>query len=272
MEKSRIYENFLDIIESKYTSEDTLNTYSNVAENFIFDRHPNSIDCLTSKYIKRYLLSIKKEKSVSSHNQVLSVIKIIYRDVLRQKYKVEDIKPIQQNRKLKQLPTKRELSVGLNKIKNLKHYTIILTLLSTGIRMNELLCIRILDVDTENKRILIYKGKGGKSRFVDLNSTLISKLREYYKQFKPKYYLFEGKSGIKYTDSSVNKFIKKYFGQHYHAHLFRHYWFTYMINKDINNHKLKNMGGHKSQKSTDWYYQYSEESLEHNINPINELI
>ena len=47
---------------------------------------------------------------------------------------------------------------------------------------------------------------------------------------------------------------------------------TKMINKDTNPHKLQNMSGHKSYKSVTWYYQYSEDSLEHEINPIKELV
>lgn len=272
MEKSIIYEKFLDVIESKFTSESTLNTYANVANKFIYSHHPNSVECLTNKYLKRFLLDIKTAKSVSSYNQYLSVIKIIYRDVLRQKQKIDSIKPIKQNRKLKVLPTKRLIGEVLNNISNIKHYTIILTFICTGIRISELLNIRILDVDSDNKRILIFKGKGDVSRYVDLNNTLLEQLKRYYMRYKPKYYLFGDSKGNRYSKSSVNKFIKKYFGESYHAHLFRHYWFTYMINNDINPQKLKHMGGHRSQKSTDWYYQYSEESLEHDINPVNELI
>lgn len=270
MEKSRILENFLDVIESKYTSEATLKTYNNVVENFIYDKHPNSIDCLTSKYIKRYLLEIKNSKSVSSYNQYLSVIKILYRDVLNQKYKVEKIKPIKQSRKLKNLPTYKDVRNALDKIKNIKHKSIILLLLSTGIRMNELINIRILDVDSQRNRILIYKGKGGRSRFVPLANGLIELLRNYYKLYKPKYYLFEGAHG-KYSASSVNKIIKKYIGEQCHAHILRHAFCTYMIDKDTNIKRLKNMTGHKSDASLEWYYQYTENSLELNINPINEI-
>ena len=94
---------------------------------------------------------------------------------------------------------------------------------------------------------------------------------EYYKKYRPKYYLFEGQFGGKYTSSSISKFLKKYFGEHFHAHLLRHNYATYMINDDAHPEKLRHAMGHESQKTTAWYYQYSEQTLLRNRNPINEL-
>ena len=271
MEKSIIIEKFSDTIVSKYTSECTLKTYDSLAQRFIYDNHPDSINNLTSEYIKKYLINILNKKSISSYNQMLSVLKILYRDVFNQKYKINKIRPMRCSRKLKSLLSKRDISIALNNIKNLKHYTIIMTLLSTGVRISELLNIEINDVDSYKSRILIRNGKGQKSRFVSLNPKLLSQLRSYYKQYRPTNYLFEGVNN-KYSKSSVSKFIKKYFGKECHAHLFRHLFISYMINKDVNIHRLKHMTGHKSDKTLEWYYQYTDNSIENTINPINELI
>ena len=165
------------------------------------------------------------------------------------------------------MPSKVEISNTINAIKNVKHYTIILTLLSTGVRISELLNLRLKDIEADNNRILIRDGKGSKSRFFSLNKHLLNKLRLYYELYKPKCYLFEGTSG-RYSKSSTNKMIKKHFGNNCHAHIFRH---LYMINEDVNIHRLKNMTGHKNENTLNWYYQYTEMSRENNINPLNEL-
>jgi integrase/recombinase XerD len=267
MKKSNILTEFSEIIHSRFTSKATLKTYSKVAEKFIHDNHPDSIDKLTKDYLLRYL----NQFNPSYFNQYLSVLKILYKDVFKQKYKLKDIKPIKVERKLKNIPSSYMIKSVLDNIKNIKHYTIIITFASTGIRMDELLNIRLLDVDSNKMKILILKGKGGRSRFIKLDKKLLKQFKIYYEIYKPKYYLFEGQKKDKYTSSSVNKFIKKHFGEDYHAHLFRHYYMTYMINNDVNPHKLQNMSGHKSYKSVTWYYQYSDDALEHNINPINEL-
>ncbi len=272
MEKSIINLSFSDIIVSKFTSEATLKTYDSLAYRFIYDKHPDSIDKLTIDYIKKYLINILNTKSIPSYNQMLSVLKILYRDVLNQKHKLLKIKPIKIKRKLKNIPKTSEINSILKTVNNVKHYTIIITFASTGIRMDELLNIRILDINSDKMKILILKGKGGYSRFIKMDKILLEQFKTYYKIYKPKYYLFEGQKGHKYTNSSINKFIKKHFGNYYHAHLFRHYWMSYMINKDVNPHKLQNMSGHKSYTSVTWYYQYSEDALEHEINPINELV
>ena len=138
--------------------------------------------------------------------------------------------------------------------------------------MSELLNIKIKDVDAENNKILITKGKGGLSRFVPLTDDLLILLRTYYKKYHPKHYLFEGKDNTKYTPSSVNKMIKNKLDADAHAHLYRHLFATYMINKGINHFKLKELLGHSNEKSTAWYYQYDNNNIEIGINPINELI
>jgi integrase len=271
MKKSEILEKFQEYIVSKYTSEATLKTYDNIAQKFISNKHPTDLYNLTLRYIQRYLIDIKEQKSTSSYNQYLSVLKILYREVLNQKYKLYKIKPIKQNRKLKNLFTLNQILNVVNTITNEKHKAIILTLFSTGIRMAELLDVKISDVDSEKNRILIQHGKGNKSRFVPANDELLHVLRKYYKIYKPKIYLFGDKKGNKYSASSVNKVIKKHFGKQYHAHMFRHWYLTYMIEKDVNIKRIKLISGHSSDKSVEHYYQYTEKSLEVNINPINEL-
>lgn len=271
MRKSDILENFQEYIVTHYTSESTLKTYSYVAEKFIYDKHPTDLYNLTKNYIRTYLISVKGESSYSKHNQYLSVIKIIYNSVLRQKYKVRGFKPIRVERKLKNLPSHAYLKQTLQSIPNTKHKAMLSILIGTGIRKSELFNIRILDVDSNRNCILINKGKGGKSRFVSLNKHILSDLRTYYKQYRPKYYLFEGQYGCKYTASSLDKIVKKYFGKEYHPHLFRHYYISYMINNNIHPNRLMNSTGHRSTKSVTWYYQYSENAIEHSINPLNEI-
>ena len=221
MEKSIIIEKFSEALLSKFTSEATINTYYAIGCKFINHKHNDAIDRLTKEYLSKYLLTIKKNLSVASYNQYMSVIKILYRDILNQPHKVSKFHPIKQERKLKILFSDDEIKNALSKINNVKHKAIILTLYSTGIRMSELLDIKISDVDGVNNRILIRNGKGNKSRFVPLNNHLIDYLRLYYKAYKPKTYLFEGDNG-KYSKSSVNKVIKKHVGEIYHAHYFRH--------------------------------------------------
>jgi integrase len=270
MKKPIIILEFSETLHAKFTSKATINTYLNVGNNFIYDNHPDSIDKLTKGYIQTYLLSIKIKKSASSYNQYLSALKILYRDVFDQNYKLREIKPIKVKRKLKNLPSFKDVSSKLDNIKNIKHKAIILTIISTGVRMSELLNIKIQDVDSENNRILIIEGKGGKSRFVPLTEELLYLLRLYYKSYKPKCYLFEYKDK-QYSKSSVSKVIKNKLDKNAHAHLYRHLFATYMINKGVNHFKLKELLGHESERSTAWYYQYDNNNIETNINPINEF-
>jgi integrase len=267
MKKSEIINNFQELLERNYRSEATRKTYLSYAKRFVYDKHPTDIQNLSNDYLIKYLTDILNIDHVSMYNQLFSVLKLLYCVVLKQKHKLKNEKPIKQERKLKQLPVYEKVLFSIGRIKNLKHRAILSVLLSTGVRMNELLNIKIYDVDSANKRILVRNGKGGKGRYVPLVDELLVVLREYYSKYHPKERLFEGVNG-KYSSTSVNKMIKSIYGDKCHAHIFRHLFVTYMINKGVNIKKLKQITGHKSDRSLEWYYVYTPESIELEINPL----
>ena len=128
---------------------------------------------------------------------------------------------------------------------------------------------KLSDIDRKRNRIKVY-GKGNKYRHVACKHDLLKVFEKYYREFKPKIYLFEGLNG-KYSKSSVNKLIKKYFGKQYSAHTFRAVYSTYLVDNNVNDRKASNMLGHESEKTIKHYYRYSERSLELEINPLNEV-
>jgi integrase/recombinase XerD len=82
---------------------------------------------------------------------------------------------------------------------NLKHKTIITTIYSCGLRLSELLELKIFDIRSEQDCIVIRQSKGNKDRIVMLSPKLLDLLREYYKKYKPKEYVFEGQLGGKFV-------------------------------------------------------------------------
>jgi len=146
MEKSKLLEKVSDYIDLNYESECTRNIYKSYSKKFINSSHPDSIEKLTNVYLVKYLLSIKQSGKYSQYNQYVSVLKIIYNDVLEQK-KLKDVQCVKIYPKLKKLPNIKEVFDKIMAIKNIKHLTILMTALKTGLRVSELLNIKLSDID-----------------------------------------------------------------------------------------------------------------------------
>lgn len=271
MKKSTILEKFSNEVKKKGQSENTRNIYNSLAKIFILDNHPDTIDKLSFDYLDKYLLSILDDKSPSSYNQYLSVLKILYRDVLNHKYKLSKLKPIKIKRQVKDVFSIDYFLDCVGNVENKKHRTIFLFLISTGVRISELLNVKLSDIKRNDNKILIRNGKGGRSWFAPARDDLILLLEKYYIEFNPKEFLFEGSPFKKYSNSSVNSIIKKHFGKQYSCHDFRRYYITYMIDNNVNPDKLSPQIGHLSRRSIDHYYRYSNKSIEREINPIREM-
>jgi len=91
--------------------------------------------------------------------------------------------------------SKDEVADVLGSIDNFKHRTIIMLIYSTGARVSESVNIKLTDIDSRRMQVNIQEGKGLKQRQVPLSPVLLSVLRDYYKEYKPGHYLFEGAGG-----------------------------------------------------------------------------
>ena len=268
MKKPKILEDFSNFLLRKYQSKDTIKTYLAICRKFIFKTHPDTIEKLTEIYLTNYLSSIRKSHySISTYNQYLAVLKLIYCELLGQN-KLKCERSIKQFPRLKNLPSPKYVIEKINSIKNVKHKTILKTLLTTGIRMNELLNIKLCDIKRNSMQILITHAKGNRSEFVILTESLLIQIEKYYRVYKPKKYLFEGVTEKKYSASSVNKIVKKNIGNQYSAHWLRAIAITYLINQKEPLHRTKLFSRHKSDKSISWYYHYDKNT----INEIRELM
>lgn len=98
-------------------------------------------------------------------------------------------------RKEQKLPcvlSREEILSIINHVSNFKHKTILLTIYSSGLRISEALNLKISNIDSKNMRIKVNSGKGIKDRYTILGEENLNLLREYYKLFRPKSYLFAG--------------------------------------------------------------------------------
>jgi site-specific recombinase XerD len=225
------------ICEQKFTnlnySEKTKNNYMSHIKRFVSDMgdkriiHLNSNDFQT--YIDNYSFT-----SVSQQNQVISSIKFIYEKVLNKKYdKVKFDRP----RKEKHFPRVIDSTLiinNLSKIENLKHKAILTLTYSVGLRVSEVVNLKIEDIDSKRMLIHIKDGKGKKDRFVPLSQTVLDLLRIYFKKYNPKEYLFNGQNSSQYSIRSCQEIYKKYIDNNSSIHNLRHSCFTGLVENGTN--------------------------------------
>jgi len=246
---------FLKIYKQKlkylnYTNR-TIEIYSHYINKFLdsVNKYPQHLVASDfQKYLDNFNFS-----SISQQNQIINAIKFAYERVLNKKYNKINFKRPKKEKHLPQIIDKEYLLKQIGKIRNLKHKAIISLAYSCGLRVSEVINLKIIEIDSKRMIININQTKGRKDRIVPLSIKILELLREYFKEFKPKEYLFNGQKSLKYTASSCNKLVKKYLGEQYHFHLLRHSCFTALLESGVDLRIIQKIAGHSSSKTTEIY-------------------
>jgi site-specific recombinase XerD len=240
-------------------SENTKNIYIHYIEEFI-NGLTKQIVHLSSTDFQEYINNYKFT-SISQQNQVISSIKFLYEKVLNKKYRKIDFTRPRNEKRLPQIIEKDFLLNKIDEIKNIKHKTIISLTYSTGLRVSEIINLKISDIDSKRMLIMIKQGKGKKDRIVPLSENILLLLRKYYNVYKPIEYLFNGQNSLKYSTTSCNKIVKKYLGNDKHFHLLRHSCFTTLLENGTDLRIIQKIAGHSNIKTTEIYTHVSTSML-----------
>ena len=256
-------EKFEKILKLRNYADNSIKIYLHYVSEFIESFNKPALHIL-SKDVKFYLENYNYS-SISKQNQIYSSIKLFSKHMLNIKHldKIILERPRKEN-KLPRIIDKNHILSSLDKIKNIKHKAIISLAYSVGLRVSEVINLKITDIDSKRMIITINQSKGRKDRIVPLTWNLLLLLREYYQQYNPKEYLFNGQFTNKYSASSCNEIVKKYLGESYHFHLLRHSCFTNLTDQGIDIHAIQKLAGHSSSKTTEIYTHVSTHVL-HNL-------
>jgi site-specific recombinase XerD len=207
--------------------------------------------------------------SISQQNQIINAIKFLYEKVLDKKYDKINFQRPRKEKHLPQIIDRDFLLDKINQIQNLKHKAIISLAYSVGLRVSEVINLKIEDIDSKRMLINIRQAKGKKDRIVPLSRNILEILRKYYVRFKPKIYLFNGQNNsLQYSSESCNKLVKHYIGKEYHFHLLRHSCFTALLEQGTDLRVIQKIAGHSSSKTTEIYTHVSTNLLNKVLLPI----
>jgi site-specific recombinase XerD len=217
------------------------------------------IHCSSSDF--QSYLDNYKFTSVSQQNQVINAIRFLYKEVLGKKYGKVSFKRPRTEKKLPKVIDGEHIKEKLNKIENIKHKAILTLTYSVGLRVSEIVNLKIEDIDSKRMIIHVKNAKGRKDRIVPLSQTVLELLRRYYKEYIPKEYLFNGQTTLKYSIGSCQKIYKKYIDSNSSIHTLRHSSFTNLLESGTDLRIIQKIAGHTSTKTTEIYTHVSNQLL-----------
>ncbi len=265
---------FVQRMQSKNWSISTIKNYASQVNCFLQnfasrDRARN----ITANEIEQYLLTKVK---VNTRNHARCGITAFYKLVINQPMKLAHIPFPKKEKKLPQPIDANDVQKLLQVCTNVKHKAIIALLYGCGLRVSEVINLKIADIDSTKNIINIIAAKGKKDRQVMLDASMLQLLRSYYKAYTPQLYLFNGQFEPQYSERSINQFLKKYAAmagikQRIHAHLLRHCFATHSLEQGTDIKIIQKLLGHNNIKTTEIYTHISTALIAKTTSPLAHL-
>ncbi|MFH2024769.1 MAG: site-specific tyrosine recombinase/integron integrase [bacterium] len=269
---------FEETLKLKRYSDNTIRSYKSHFIQFLQYYSHRDPKTITEKEIREYLLYLVNKKKVSNsyQNQAINSIKFYYEKVLGRQTSTYYLQRPKKEKKLPVVLSEEEVVKILRQITNLKHKCIIYLIYSAGLRLSEVINLKISDIDSSRKVITIKGAKGKKDRISLLSDRVLTLLREYYKQYNPKEWLFEGQKGGKYSPKSVQNILKKALNnskinKNATVHTLRHSFATHLLERGTDLRYIQELLGHNSSKTTEIYTHVTKKGLDKIVSPLDNL-
>ncbi len=256
MKYSQIFRQKLEV--ARY-SESTIKTYISTLASF-FKANDVAVEDVNEIIVEKYLYTLIKEKNISQSFQkhILGSIKLFYEMMFNRKLALSHLYPKRVEHSLPKYLSKEEIFKMLEVTENLKHRSMISLLYGCGLRVSELINLKIKDIDSKSEKIVILQAKGKKDRYVMLPKSVLPLLREYFRKYSPKVYLFEGGNDEKYSARSIQQMVKKAatkakIQRLVTPHILRHSFATHLLENGTDIRYIQELLGHNSVMTTQIY-------------------
>lgn len=276
-DRSSILNSIETELKLKGYSSNTLKSYLGHIKNLILHFEGENLSGLSSEDLRLYFVNLKDKNSSSNTNQAISAIKFLYSKVFRCEKQISFLSRPKREKKLPKVLSIEEVSELLSSLKNLKHKTILSLVYSAGLRVSEVVRLRVEDIDCERMLIHISQAKGGKDRYTILSKVVLEQLREYFKRYRPIGWIFPGEDDNKcITERSVQKIFEKArmeagIKKDVSVHSLRHSFATHLLEGGTDLRYIQELLGHQSSKTTEIYTHVSKKELGRIKSPLDNL-
>ncbi len=270
---------YTELLKLKNYSSNTIKNYKDwfiIFLNYFPERKPSTI---TKYEIMDFLVAYRNSGKWSStiQNQLINAIKFFYEQLLNQPREVYELPRAKKEWKLPSVFAEEEVKNILTALENLKHKTILCLAYACGLRVSEIVNMKLKDIDSKRMVITVRQGKGKKDRQVMLSEKLLQLMREYFKEYKPKIWLFEGQYGEQYSARSTQEVLqqakaKAGIKKKGSIHALRHSFATHLLEGGTDLISIKELLGHSSLSTTSIYTHVSKKQLSKIQSPLDKLI
>ncbi len=274
----RLYDQMKRDLELRNFSPRTRTIYLAWVKRFAlyFHRSPEE---LGDPEIRQYLHYLIKERNVSQGavTQAYGALKFFYETTLKRDWEGFRIPKGKMGKRLPIVLSQQEVEALFGAIKNLKHRAILMTIYSAGLRIGEVLGLKTSDIDSQRMMIRIEHGKGNKDRYTLLGKRNLDILREYWRKYRPKDWLFCNPSHKKpLSSAAVRKVFNKALRQAgikkpAMVHTLRHSFATHLLEAGTDLYHIQHLLGHTNPRTTAVYLHLSRKELTKVTSPLDLL-
>lgn len=269
---------FLNYLRRRRYRDNTIKTYSELVQQFLRVLGKHDPSTLNEQDIARYIQKyyVDKGHSSSYQNQAVNALKLYYIVEFEKEIGLKVALRPRREHKLPNVLSTDDVRRILQSFDNEKHRTIFYLIYSGGMRISEAINMRLNDIDSKRGMIRIRDAKGGKDREVPLSKTLLEQIRSYYRQYRPKEWLFEGQFGGPYTARSIQALFRQAMQRtgirkQATVHTLRHSYATHLLENGTDLRIIQELLGHKSSKTTEIYTHVSQRLKQNVPNPLDQL-
>ncbi|MFN4910487.1 MAG: site-specific tyrosine recombinase/integron integrase [Flavobacteriales bacterium] len=270
---------FKNYLKSQRYSPNTIKTYTDALGVFFQYHNNKDLEQLGIAEIIEFNTGyiLRKHLSASYQNQVINAIKLFYRNRFNRVMNLDNIQRPRREKRLPNVLSKQEIKAILEAPTNLKHRAMLSLIYACGLRRSELLNLTLKDVLSDRNLLFIRQSKGKKDRVVPISNKIIDMLREYFKAYRPKIWLFEGQyTGEQYSERSLQLVLKQALQKAGNKkpvslHWLRHSYATHLLESGTDLRYIQELLGHSSSKTTEIYTHVSTKNLQQIRSPFDDL-
>ena len=275
-EQKQLLNQFYLFLKGKRYSQSTIQTYTFFIADFINFHTKTPLAELTNRAVELFIETVFMERnySVSSQRQFISALKIF--TVFCPQTKIHNLS-LERPKKSRILPSvlsQEEVLRIIQYTQNIKHRAILTLLYSCGLRIGELINLKLIDFHIDRKQLIVKKGKGRKDRYVSLADSFLPLLSNYYHSYQPTIYFVEGQNGGKYSAESIRSFLRKSckkagIRKPVTPHTLRHSYATHLLENGVDLRYIQTLLGHSKPETTMIYTHVQRKDLMEIQNPLD---
>lgn len=278
MDDKHSFADFGRILSLKRYAKNTIGIYLSMLRNIQQQIGQEPLHELSTARIVSEAIKLVEERnySASSHKQLLGALGLYLREMHNRKIDFSNIYPVRKQKRLPTILSRQEVADLIACTRNVKHRTILMCLYGLGLRRSELLDLKVNDIDSDRGVVHIRNAKGKKDRIVPLSLRLLEQLRDYYREYRPTDFLFQGLKGGAYSASSLLMVFNKAcrdagIRKKVTPHSLRHAYATHLMDAGTDLRIIQELLGHGSVKTTMIYTHVSTRSILDVKSPLDTL-